>query len=86
MAVTLLAEVPNTNPVGAFKITVPLWISPTEFSVIIGPVSDVKGPPTVFDGIAFPPAAGVTTTAAKTFPTLAKNKIVIATTKKAILL
>jgi hypothetical protein len=85
-AVTLLATVEKTNPVGTFKTMVPVCMSPLASSRTVGPVSEVKGPPTESAEIVPPPLAGVTVAAAKTFFAPAKNKNVIRTTKKALLL
>jgi hypothetical protein len=85
-AVTLLAEVLNTNPVGIFKVTLPFFMSPLAPSVTVGPVSDVNGPPTVFEGMALPPLAGVTVAAAKTLLVAAKNKDTAMAAKRILLL
>jgi hypothetical protein len=84
--VTLLATVENTNPVGTFKTMVPVCMSPFVSSRTVGPISEVRGPPTEFEEMALPPVAGVTVAVAKTFFVPAKNKNAIITTKKALLL
>ena len=64
VAVTLLEVVSNTKPDGVFNIIVPIPISPSALSAIIGLVKVVYVPPVVSAEIAEPPVASVTVTPA----------------------
>lgn len=66
-ATVTATDVRNSKPLGAFRMIVPIPMSPTalEPSVRTGPVRVVKVPPVVSAEIALPPVTAVTATVAE---------------------